>query len=246
MPCSDVRLPIKKNTRKANREKGVSTQGHLTAADKWRRLELGDSSKVCVEKLSFLPILRVGNFGPENLARLQRVQASLVEAVRRKGGGVATTKTEKHQPGISLGRTVVNGGKRPAAHPQEEAVKYSGTIQLKTLPKQFGPLQQEVTDVITACIEEAFGDHHWYRACKQSFEKVPENRRLPNSSVPGSNIWWSWNHHKPAAHIDQNAVGPCFVLCPHTYCGGELLVGANNLKVPLPAVFPSIFLESWS
>ena len=34
-------------------------------------------------------------------------------------------------------------------------------------------------------------------------------------------------------HVDWDSVSPCFVLTPHTYEGGELLLGANNTKYPL-------------
>lgn len=58
---------------------------------------------------------------------------------------------------------------------------------------------------------------------------------LPNSSLPGAQIWWNWNTTKSRSHIDDNAVSPCFVLTPYTYRGAELLSGANDLKIPMKA-----------
>jgi hypothetical protein len=222
----------KKLARQAYRESGVGTRGKLTAADKWRVLEMGDTEDTWKRKLSFIPALQVGTFSTENLKKLQEAQERLVEAVRLRGGAQTT---KKHQKGVSMGVTVSPGGRRPR-NPQERSRDYSGTIQLKTFESaDMKQQQEEVTAILTECIEEAFGHVSWYKAAKEAFRNVPKNRRLPNSSLPGSNIWWNWNINKSTSHIDSNAVSPCFVLTPYTYNGAELLCGANNHKIPMEA-----------
>ena len=93
----------------------------------------------------------------------------------------------------------------------------------------------EVQQVVTACIEEAFSHVKWYKVVKEVFRRVPESRRLPNSSMPASNIWWNWNDHESPVHINWNAVAPCFVLTPYTYKGAELLCQAKNMKISMKA-----------
>jgi len=225
----------KRAARQAYRENGVSSKGQLTLGNKWRVLEMGNHKEdIWKKKLSFVPVAQVRAFSKGNLAKLQELQERLVAAMRLRGGDVAT-KTKKHQKGVSLGLTVISGGKRPN-NPQELSNSYSGTIQLKKhSPTELRMLQNEVTATITACIEEAFGGVNWYKAVKEAYKKVPHNRRLPDSSLPASNIWWNWNVNKSTSHIDANAMPPCFVLTPYTYNGAELLCSASNLKIPLIA-----------
>jgi len=226
----------KKAARKALRAHGVSSKGKLRADNKWRVLEMGDhKEETWKRKLSFVPLAQVGTFGKDNLTKLQLLQDRLVAAVRLRGGARDKTKTKKHQTGLSLGLTVISGGRRPT-NPRERKAEYSGTIQAKTHSNvEMQALQEEVTAIITTCIEEAFGHVNWYKAAKEAFQKVPSNRRLSKSSLPASNIWWNWNTNGSTAHIDTNAVSPCFVLTPYTYNGAELLCQANNLKIPLTA-----------
>jgi len=222
----------KKYKRGVDRSNGVSTTGYLLTAHSWRRLDFGDDDEgLWRKKLSFIPVVSVGSFGEENLAKLRLVHESLVEVVRLRGGG---RKTTKHQTGKSLGRTVMSGGRVPDTLRQgNPAVTHvSGTIQLAKFADE--GLQKEVTKVVTACVEEAFGKEGWYKAAKQCFAGVQVDRRLPESSLPASNIWWSWNSHKSQAHIDANAVPPCFVFCPYSYNGAELLC-CDNRKIPLTA-----------
>jgi len=202
----------------------------------WRVLQMGDfAEKRWMEKLSFIPVVHIKPFGVENLAKLQEVHERLVDAVRIRGGAKGIKGTKKHQKGTSLGRTVAPGGERPSIC-KERHHHYSGTIQLKHHEhEELRDLQVEVQQVLTACIEEAFGQVHWYKVAKEVFRRVPANRRLPNSSVPASNIWWNWNDHQSQVHIDWNAVAPCFVLTPYTYKGAELLCQANNVKIPMKA-----------
>lgn len=222
----------KRKARQALHKLGVSTKGQLLRTDKWRALEMGDKEKEWKKKLAFIPLMQVRKFGEANLKNLQQLQDRLVAVMRLRGGA---TTTKKHQKGRSLGRTVVPGGPVPR-NAQERTNHHSGTIQLKCHTDcELRQLQTDVTVTLTACIEEAFGHLPWYKAAKEAFKNVPENRRLPDSSLPGSNIWWNWNVNKSTSHIDANAIGPCFVLTPYTYNGGELLCGANNIKMPMVA-----------
>jgi hypothetical protein len=195
---------------------------------------MGDhKEEVWRDKLSFIPLAKTNNFGEKNQARLRRIQDRL-EAIRIRGG-LNITATNKHQNGTSFGMTVCPGGRRPN-NPRERHSHFSGTIQLKQFKDQeLQSTQKEVIACITACIEEAYGRSHWYVACKEAFKNVPLNRRLPESSLPALNIWWSWNEHESVPHIDINTTAPCFVLTPYTYNGAELLCGTNLLKIPLKA-----------
>ena len=223
----------KKEKRKRARAMGVSTQGRLLDTSRWRTLRLGDcTEEIFREKLAFVPVLHVKSFSQENLAKLQGLQEELIETMRLRGG--RATKTRKHQKGRSFGLTVAPGGRRPTVDAEQDE-HYSGTIQLKKFPRNEESLRTKVIDVITACIEDAFGDSHWYRVAKEVYAKVPNDRRLPNSSMPASNIWWNWNVQLSVPHIDWNAMSPCFVFTPHTYKGAELLCGANNTKIPMKA-----------
>jgi len=223
----------KRQKRALDRECGIGTNGKLLVEHRWRMLEMGDYKETTWQKkLSFIPVLSVGRFGASNLAKLQTVQERLVDAVRLRGG--ATKQTKKHQSGSSLGRTVMSGGRLPRAlRKDHSADPVSGTIQLKKFCDS--QLQSDAIEAVTACIEEAFGNQAWYKVAKECFKMVPNERRLPNSSVPGLNLWWSWNTHKSVAHIDANTVPPCFVLCPYTYHGAELLCAAGRRKIPLVA-----------
>lgn len=219
----------KKQKRQSDRANGVGTQGVLITGHAWRRLQLGDY-KMWEVKLSFIPTVSIGRFGKENLAKLQKVHEQLVKAVRLRGGA---KKTTKHQSGTSVGRTVMSGGRIAATlrNKHRHVERPSGTIQLKNFVD--ASLQKETIETVTACVEEAFGCQGWYKAAKSCFANVPEERRLPFSSLPASNIWWSWTSHKSQAHIDTNVVPPCFVMCPYSYCGAELLCG--NRRMPLDA-----------
>lgn len=223
----------KKQTRDSRRALGVSTKGKLLAEHRWRKLNMGDQMEdIWTQKLSFIPVAQVRPFGKENLCKLQNLHERLVAAVRLRGG----KKTSKHQKGQSVGMTVSPGGRRPRNPKESNADHYSGTIQLKKFDNGLMHLlQQEVVATVTACIEEAFGSIHWYKAVKEAFEKVPGNRRLPNCPLPVSNIWWNWNVNESKVHIDSNAISPCFVFTPFTYDGAELLCGADNIKIPLEA-----------
>ena len=191
------------------------------------------------KKLSFMPSVKIGQVGSHNLAKLQRINQQLVEAVRLRGGG---RTTKKHKRGQSVGRTVGQAyASLKAKHPGR---KISGTVQLsKGMASIDSALQVETIATITACIEEAFGSQNWYKATKECFEQVPSDRRLPGGVVPGSCLWWSWkgvgetppDENPYGVHIDDNAVPPCFVLCPHTYNGAELLLGECNQKIPMQA-----------
>ena len=226
----------KKITREANRKNGVSTKGELSMRNLWRVLRMGDfKEEIWKEKLSFVPIAHVGTFGKDNLLRLQRLHNRLVEQVRLRGGGQEATATKKHQTGVSLGMTATGGGRRPN-NSQEQSIGYSGTVQLKKFANPImRQLQEEAIATLTICIEEAFGRSPWYQAAKKVLKHVPLNRRLPNSSLPASSIWWNWNEHKSKPHVDDNAVSPCFVLTPYTYDGAALLSGASNRKIPMVA-----------
>ena len=85
-------------------------------------------------KLSFVPVVSLGHFGAENLAKLRQVHKCLVEVVRMRGGGVVT---KKYQSGTSCGRTVVSGGRVPKAliDGNPDVKRPSGTIQLKDFSK---------------------------------------------------------------------------------------------------------------
>ena len=199
---------------------------------------MGDHTEaVWKEKLSFVPTVQLGHFGAQNLARLQSVNKKLIEAVRLRGGA---TKTKSHKNGKSLGRTVAPGGTLSRQLQEKEGRHVSGSIQLASGVSE--ALQKEVIETVTACVEEAFGKQHWYKVTKQCYSRMPVNRRLPCSSLPGSNVWWSWKSHEQMmppeeeAHIDSNTLPPCFVFCPHTYQGAELLLGAGNHQtIPMPA-----------
>ena len=226
----------KKQKRNMLRREGISTTG--TLLQEWRLLTMGDQKEeIWAKKLSFIPTVQLGHIGAQNLARLQSLNEKLIQEVRLRGGA---TTTQKHKKGKSLGRTVAPGGTLTRQLQEREGRHVSGSIQMARGVD--AKLQKEVTDIVTACLEEAFGMQHWYRATKQCFSKVPSNRRLPHSSLPGSNIWWSWKGHKQMlppeneVHIDTNTLPPCFVFCPHTYKGAELLLGAGiNRKIPMPA-----------
>ena len=224
----------RKQARETSRANGVSSRGRLVTNQQWRVLQMGDyDEKTWMAKLSFVPIAQIASYGAENLKRLQDVHERLVAAVRLRGG--AATTTTKHQKGTSLGLTVAPGGRIPHACGERDS-HYSGTIQPKQHSrKELNNLQVEVQRILTACVEEAFGNTQWYKATKEAFRRVPANRRLPNSTMPASNIWWNWNDHSSEVHIDWNTVSPCFVLTPYTYEGAELLCQANNMKIPLKA-----------
>lgn len=222
----------KKELRALLRKHGVAAKGALRLDNQWRVLHMGDhDEEVWRGKLSFIPLAKVGKFGEENQARLHRLQDHL-EAIHLRGG-FNVIATRRHQKGTSFGMTVCPGGRRPN-NPRERHTHFSGTIQLKKFKDaELQSTQEEVIACMTACIEEAFGKNHWYIAAKDAFRNVPQNRRLPSSSLPASNIWWSWNDHESMPHIDTNTTTPCFVLTPYTYHGAELLCGTNELKIPL-------------
>lgn len=241
-----------RKARVAYRAQGVTSKGKLAKDHKWRLIEMGDKMETWKKKLSFVPAIQVRSFGTENLAKLQSLQDRLVEEVRplRLRGGTATrvasntTKTKKHQEGKSFGMTVVPSGGRPR-NPAERTDHYSGTVQFKkyTTPT-LQVLQMEVIETLTACIEEAFGHMKWYKATKEAFKNIPENRRLPHSSMPASAIWWNWNVAKSVSHIDANVMMPCFVLTPYTYHGAELLSAVTNSKIPMEG--GKIVAGSWA
>ena len=221
----------KKRKRSLDRLNGVGTMGDLLSEHRWRTLSLGDhEEKVWREKLSFVPVVSIGSFSSQNVRKLQEVQERLVKAVRLRGGA---HKTKTHQSGRSVGRTVVSGGRVPSdVRERNASVNHvSGTVQLAKFTNE--RLQKDVTAMLTACIEEAFGDRGWYKAAKLCFEKVPLDWRLPGSSLPASSIWWNWNSRKSRVHIDTNAVLPCFVLCPYSREGAELLCAAGERKIPM-------------
>ena len=234
----------KKKARAAYRSHGVSTRGALLPTDKWRVLRVGDHDfAVWRKKLSFVPVVHIGKFGENNLAKLRQVQARLVEVIRLRGGGGGggggnsggAKATGTHQKGLSLGITIAPGG-TPPTNPREQSASYSGTIQLKVYKDpEMRALRKEVIAVLTACIEEAYGHVNWYKALKEAFQRVPKNRRLPGTTMPATGIWWNWNVGESKAHIDWNAVMPCFVFTPYTYKGAELLVADNNRKIPMIA-----------
>ena len=226
----------KRAKRRSDIANGVGTMGRLILEHEWRKLCVGDyAEEVWKNKLSFVPVVSLGRVGSENLSKLRKVNERLVEVVRLRGGASKikrhASKTKSHQTGTSLGRTVVSGGRIPAALSDinQDVERPSGTIQFKKFPD--ATLQRETIEVVTDCVEEAFGSQGWYKAAKTCFAEVPRDRRLPHSSLPASNIWWSWKSHKSPVHIDTNVVPPCFVFCPYTYAGAELL--CNGRKMPL-------------
>jgi len=223
----------KRAKRLLDQKNGVSSTGNLLADHSWRRLNLGDHVEGSwSKKLSFVPVVKIASFGTKNLFRLHNVHERLVELVRLRGGG---RKTNKHQTGKSLGRTVMSGGRvsRELRRANPTITHVSGTIQLAKLSDSL--IHKEAIETVTACVEEAFGNEGWYKVAKQCFSCVPHSRRLPHSSLPASNIWWSWNSHHSAVHINSNTLPPCFVLCPYTYNGAELLIGESERKIPLSA-----------
>lgn len=225
---------IKKFNRQVRRSKGLNTRGRLLG--KWRVLEMGDEEETWKKKLSFIPVVEIKKFGRNNLRRLQKLQDRLVEVVRLRGGARTATKSKTHQKGQSLGMTVAPGGRRPVNPLERSQIGYSGTVQtVRFKDDGMAELQREATTVITACIEEAFGSSKWYNAVKQAFAKISVYRRLRNTTLPASNIWWNWKANKSTAHIDINTVGPCFVLTPYTYNGAELLCDKDNIKIPMVA-----------
>lgn len=224
----------RKKSRQAKRNEGLSSKGQILRAHRWRMLVMNDRQEATWNnKLSFIPIAQVQSYGKQNLARLQKLHERIVVALRLRGGNGSTTTTVRHQKGNSFGVTVAPGGRQPP-RPQERSDHYSGTIQLKQQQNaETAHLQQELIAVVEACIEEAFGVCHWYRAVKHAFKEVPVNRRLPNCKLPVSNIWWNWNVNNSTSHIDKNTTAPCFVFTPYTYKGAELLCAAGNRKIPL-------------
>lgn len=142
-----------------------------------------------------------------------------------------------------MGMTVAPGGRKPRK-PRTRARHYSGTVQLKRYKDPtMHALQSEAIEVLTACIEEAFGHIPWYKACKKAFDNIPQHRRLPDSNLPASGIWWNWNVTRSKSHIDDNVLMPCFVLTPYTYHGAELL-SATGFKIPMEA--GKIVAGSWA
>ena len=233
----------KRQARKVYRGQGVSPKGVLVKGEKWREISMGDEISVWKKKLSFVPVMEIGSFGKENQAKLQSLQERLVKVVRLRGGATiesapasnAAKRTKKHQKGVSMGLTVAPGGRRPQ-NPLTSTRHYSGTIQHKKFTDAtMLELQNEAVQVLTDCIEEAFGPSLWYTAVKQAFRNIPENRRLPNTPLPASGIWWNWNVGKSEPHIDSNVMMPCFVFTPYTYHGAELLCSATNMKIPMEA-----------
>ena len=150
--------------RKTNQINGVSSRGRLLKDHLWRQLKLGDfEENSWGKKLSFVPVVKLGSFGAENLSRLRQVNQRLVQAIRLRGGG---TETGTHKKGASLGLTVESGGvivnKLASIYPGEHI---SGSLQLgKKIRPCDHVLREEVIRVVTACIEEAFGNQVWYRA----------------------------------------------------------------------------------
>jgi len=225
----------RRETRQAERENGMGTKGRLLTNQRWRILSMGDREEEILKKLSFLPVAQVGCFGKDNCWRLQKIHDRLAQKMlsrQGKGGAIRATKTKKHQNGASMGLTVAPGNTPPAVF-KERADHYSGTVQLKKYEGELHELRMELIRAVTACVEEAFGSTHWYKVLKEAFKEVPSNRRLPNTTMPASNIWWNWNDHDSTSHIDWNAVAACFVFTPHTYEGAELL--CDGLKIPLTA-----------
>jgi len=200
-------------------------------------LRMGDHvEKIWQAKLSFVPVVTLGRFGSKNQRKLREVNERLVKVIRLRGGAM---KTKTHSTGKSLGRTVSPGGHSSRVCAQKLGRKVSGTIQMAA--QVDANLQKEVVQVVTACVEEAFGSQLWYKVTKECFRHIPSDRRLPDSTLPGSAIWWSWKEVGSAAaicsetHIDSNALPPCFVFCPYTYDGAELLCSSSNRKIPMPA-----------
>lgn len=225
----------RREARAAYRLNGVSHCGRLLVSHSWRVLKMGDSDEaVWKRKLSFVPVVHVGKFGKDNLAKLQLLQENMVRVFRLRGGASSSKKTGTHQKGVSLGYSVSPGG-APPKNPRERSAHYSGTVQMrKHCTAEMQALQGEVVNVLTAIIEEAYGHVVWYKALKEAFKNVPKTRRLP-TTVPASGIWWNWNVTKSEVHIDWNTVMPCFVLTPHNYKGAELLIGDSNRKIPMTA-----------
>ena len=190
----------------------------------WRRLSCSDEDadiKSWGKKLDFMDPIYVGKFSHDTLQDLQALQCKLLKILPRIRGGGTSTKT--HGKGVSLGRTVTRGG--------------TNSIQMSAKMRSFKTLQEEAIRIITRCVEEAFGSSTWYRQVKDVFRDVPETRRLPNSSLPSSHIWWSWDFRPYNAHIDRNIIPPCFIISPESHNGAELLVDllTGRKKIPLKA-----------
>ena len=152
--------------------------------------------------------------------RVSGMQHKLIERIR--GGGKKCP--EDQSQGVSLAKTVVNGG----TYSNKEAgisgsVHDCSTFGAKTKGAiELSLLEEEMLNCISDLIVESFGHCEWYIHTMEKLKNIPSFRLIKGSRIPCSHIWWTSSNKAWNVHIDLNTVGPAFLFTAETYEGGDL------------------------
>lgn len=208
-----------------------------TSAPKKLEMKLDQYWGVPAE-LRFVPHTDERRISPDNLARLQSLDDKLVARLRGGNGPAANKKPDARDSnrGTSLAKTVVSGGRYSnLARGISGTIHNNGNILDKASNMnsqeaiESAALQQEIYDVITDVIWDAFKDRLWFQGVMRKLESIDRQRLMPVAGrsqigLPVSHVWYSCDPGLERVHTDSNAIPPAFVFCPQTVTGGELIV----------------------
>lgn len=184
----------------------------------------------------FVPELVVSrSITEDTLQRMEDVESRLI--LRLRGGGWDNCPA-KQSTGRSLGRTVVSGG----THANKDQGVSGSTHQSKHFsPQRDRPtksaqamqrydnerfllreLEEDLLDVISNVLYEAFGRFRWYQIALEKLGGLPAERIVKGGKIPCSHIWWTSTNKAFNIHTDENTVGPAFLFTATTHNGGDL------------------------
>ena len=83
-------------------------------------------------------------------------------------------------------------------------------------------LEEDLLDVISNVLYEAFGWFRWYQIALEKLGGRPAERIVKGGKIPCSHIWWMSSNKAFNIHTDENTVGPAFLFTATTHDGGDL------------------------
>ena len=236
-----LRLRKNREMRKSQRSAGMTCRGN-TVRGRRQEVQMSECTLKSLPNPLFAYIrpINLGYLTPTTMKWAKDVQDRLL--LRLRGGAEPQVFHRKQaNQGVSLGMRIAPGGKYARENRSGTCFMSSALSRKTTTGSVFGEnsvkphewekeeLHDEVLDMVSTVITEAFGTSPWYKKLLSDLSKIPEDRLV--SGVPCSSVWFTSNPKPHKWHVDTNTLGAVFAFCLETVEGGEVSISMPHQTV---------------
>lgn len=224
VPCLVKQLKVFKRRRDRKHLKirhGINTKGKLLHSKDARYPSESNDLKEQRDFFQFIPELvvseKVSESTMKSMEEVEKKLATMLAHRKKKRSKGWWDCPRRAAEGLSLAKTTVTGG-----YYADKSNGIAGSFHDNPHLFALKDLEDEMVEVISDFIVEAFGQCIWYKCALSKLEDLPDCKFIKQRRIPCSHIWWTRSLEVNNVHVDNNTVGPAFLFTSISYGGGNL------------------------